>query len=63
MGSRPVSDQPYESIVEGFKDQTVIVLGGSSGIGEAIVRAMYNQGARVFSLGLTPVPRELGERN
>jgi NAD(P)-dependent dehydrogenase (short-subunit alcohol dehydrogenase family) len=36
-----------EAIYESLKDKTVLVTGGASGIGEAIVRAFVDQGARV----------------
>ena len=50
-----------------FKDQNVLVTGGANGIGAAIVRAFYEQNARVFFCDVDvkrgrPFAKQLGER-
>jgi NAD(P)-dependent dehydrogenase (short-subunit alcohol dehydrogenase family) len=37
--------------MDGFRDQNVIVFGGTKGIGFKVVEGYYNQGARVYCLG------------
>ena len=50
-----------------FKDQNVLVTGGANGIGAAIVRAFYEQNARVFFCDVDvkrgrPFAKQLGDR-
>ena len=63
MKLKTAINQPYEPIIGNFKDQKVVVLGGASGIGLAIVEAFYQQGAHVVALGMTPLPKELSNRD
>lgn len=60
---QPDGNTPYENLVhKDFPGKTAVVLGGASGIGLEIVRALYEQGAKVHVLGLTPVPDAIRSR-